>query len=87
MKNLLKQEIEIETGNRIAQMPFFKKEVGGFVEVNKLVNVIQKDLVPQANKKKCAKSPTIWGYKNLFQLIQIIHQHLYLLLESSKKCL
>ena len=40
-------------------MPFLKKEVGGFVEVNELVNVIQKDLVPQANKKKCAKSPTI----------------------------
>ena len=37
----------------------FKKEVGGFVEVNELVNVIQKDLVPQANKKKCAKSSTI----------------------------
>ena len=40
-------------------MPFLKKEVGGFVEVNELVNVIQKDLVPRANKKQCAKSPTI----------------------------
>ena len=63
-------------------MLFLKKKRLDFVEVNELVNVIQKVLVPQTNKKM-PKITVHLRLQKLFRLIQIIHQHLYLLLESS----
>ena len=63
---------------------FLKKKEVDFVEVNELVKVIQKVLVPQTNNKM-PKITVHLRLQKLFRLIQIIHQHLYLLLESSKK--
>ena len=53
LTNLSQRVIEIETGDRIAQILFLKQEEAEFVEVDELdeTEYVQKVLVLQENKK------------------------------------